>query len=62
MMDMAWDARSLAREVQARIYELRSEQVGLRPFIQSDQARWDALERAIEELNWVLSKLKVEEE
>ncbi|HPT82966.1 MAG TPA: hypothetical protein PLM25_03685 [Limnochordia bacterium] len=62
MMDMAWDAKTLARQVQARIYELRSEQVGLRPFIQSDQARWDALEKAIEELNWVLRKLNAEEE
>ncbi|HHW72028.1 MAG TPA: hypothetical protein GX393_02220 [Firmicutes bacterium] len=62
MIDMIWDAKTLADQVQARIYELKSEQVGLRPFIQSDQARWDALERAIAELNWVLGKLKAEEE
>ncbi|MDI9440069.1 MAG: hypothetical protein GX266_07790 [Firmicutes bacterium] len=62
MMDMTWNAKSLARQIQARVYELRSEQVGLKTFIHSDQARWDALERAIEELNWVLRKLEAEEE
>jgi hypothetical protein len=62
MMEMTCNCKALAREVQARIYELKSEQVGLKPFIQSDQVLWEALERAIEELTWVLNKLKAEEE
>ena len=62
MMDMTWNAKSLARQIQARIYEIRSEQVGLKTIIHSDQAPREALERAIEELNWVLRKLEAEEE
>ncbi|NMB02186.1 MAG: hypothetical protein GX971_11840 [Firmicutes bacterium] len=51
----------LAGQIKARINELKSEQIGLRPFIQSDQNLWEALELAIKELNWVLSQLEEEE-
>ncbi|NLJ74343.1 MAG: hypothetical protein GX331_05055 [Firmicutes bacterium] len=44
----------IAVEIQTRINELKSEQVQLRTFIDSDVARREALEKAIEELNWVL--------
>lgn len=56
------DLQTLAREIQDRIHELKSEQIGLRSFIHSDQARWEALERAIAELTWVLNKLQTEGE
>jgi len=41
---------------------LKTEQIGLRSFIQSDQALWEALEKAIQELTWVLNKLEAEED
>ena len=44
----------IASEIQTRINELKSEQVQLRTFIESDVARREALEKAIQELNWVL--------
>lgn len=49
---------ALALEIQGRIHELKSEQVRLRPFIASDQQLFDALEKAISELNWVLAKME----
>lgn len=48
----------LKGQIQDRINELKSEQIGLRLFIESDQNLWDALEKAIKELNWVLTKLE----
>lgn len=51
---------SLALEIRGRIHELRSEQVRLRPFIASDQQLFEALEKAIFELNWVLDKMEAE--
>jgi hypothetical protein len=33
----------------------------LRTFIASDQSRWEALEKAIGELNWVLELVLAEE-
>ncbi|MDI9414120.1 MAG: hypothetical protein QM401_11215 [Bacillota bacterium] len=48
----------LAAQVRNRINELRSEQVGLRNFIQSDQALWEILERSIKELKWVLELIE----
>lgn len=54
--------KSLALQIRGRINELKSEQIMLRPFIASDQARWEALERAIGELHWVLERVGSEEE
>ena len=53
--------RDLAIQVQDRINELKSDQVRLRPFIASDQCLWEGLEKAVQELNWVLEKLVKEE-
>ncbi len=53
---------NLAMQIQGRINELRSEQIMLRTFIASDQAIWEALEKAISELNWVLERVAAEEE
>lgn len=53
---------NLAKEIQARINELKSEQVGLKPFIASDQNLWETLERGIQELNWVLDRVVLEGE
>lgn len=53
---------SLALQIRGRINELKSEQILLRPFIASDQARWEALEKAISELNWVLERVVSEGE
>ncbi|NLJ81344.1 MAG: hypothetical protein GX335_10005 [Firmicutes bacterium] len=50
----------LTRLIQGRINELRSEQVRLRTFIESDQSRWEALAKAIDELNWVLEWVETE--
>lgn len=52
----------LALEIRGRIHELKSEQVLLRPFIASDQMLIEALEKAISELNWVLTKVEAEGE
>jgi diaminopimelate decarboxylase len=52
----------LALQVRERINQLKTEQIGLRSFIQSDQALWEALEKAIQELTWVLNKLEAEED
>ncbi|HHY15043.1 MAG TPA: hypothetical protein GX521_03095 [Firmicutes bacterium] len=54
--------KSLAMQIRGRINELKSEQIMLRPFIASDQALWEALEKAISELNWVLERVVSEEE
>lgn len=51
---------NLANQVQNRINELKSEQIGLKLFIQSDQVLWEALEKAINELKWVLEKIKLD--
>ncbi|HHY10601.1 MAG TPA: hypothetical protein GX528_08560 [Firmicutes bacterium] len=53
---------ALADEIQDRILELKSEQVLLKPFIASDQSRWEALAKAIDELNWVLKRVESAEE
>lgn len=53
---------ALSLEIKGRIHELRSEQVQLRPFIASDQSLYEALEKAINELNWVLARLEAEGE
>ncbi|NMA62215.1 MAG: hypothetical protein GX956_10065 [Firmicutes bacterium] len=53
---------ALALEIRGRIHELKSEQVRLRPFIASDQELFDQLEKAISELNWVLTKMQSEGE
>jgi hypothetical protein len=53
--------KELAAQIRNRINELRSEQVMLRTFIASDQSRWEALEKAIGELNWVLQLVLAEE-
>ncbi|MCK9525176.1 MAG: hypothetical protein M0R49_04525 [Limnochordia bacterium] len=50
----------IAGYIQDRINILKSEQVGLKLFIQSDQCRHEALQKAISELNWVLEKLEAE--
>mgnify|MGYP000959969478 CR=1 FL=1 len=55
------DHKKLKTQIQDRINELKSEQIGLRLFIQSDQNLWDALERAINELYWVLGQLESED-
>jgi hypothetical protein len=52
----------LALEIRGRIHELKSEQVRLKDFIQSDQVLFEALEKAISELNWVLTKMESEGE
>ncbi|MGI6652145.1 MAG: hypothetical protein ACOX4Y_10385 [Limnochordia bacterium] len=52
---------TIVEHIRNRINILRSEQVGLKLFIQSDQCRHDALERAITELNWVLELLEKEQ-
>lgn len=56
------DTMALAALIQDRINELKSEQIGLRSFIASDQCLWEGLEKAINELSWVLKKLKSKEE
>ena len=53
---------ALALEIRGRIHELKAEQVRLRPFIASDQELFDQLEKAISELNWVLTKTQSEGE
>jgi hypothetical protein len=52
---------AIAGHIRDRINVLKSEQVGLKPFIYSDQSRYEALEKAIFELNLVLEKLEKEE-
>ena len=52
----------LAAYIQERINILKSEQVGLKLFIQSDQCRHEALQKAISELTWVVAKLETVEE
>ena len=52
---------TIAEDIQDRINILKSEQVGLKLFIQSDQCRHEALQKAITELGWVLEKLEAEE-
>ncbi len=47
----------LVGQIRDRINILKSEQVGLKLFIQSDQALYEALEKAIAELTWVLELL-----
>lgn len=54
--------QALAEQIRTRINELKSEQIGLRSFIESDQNLWEALERAIKELYWVLSLLETKED
>lgn len=56
---MSYEA--LAGDIQGRINELRSEQVLLKSFIASDQSRWEALAKAIDELNWVLKRVESKE-
>lgn len=58
-MVMSYEA--LAGDIQGRINELRSEQVLLKSFIASDQSRWEALAKAIDELNWVLKRVESKE-
>lgn len=53
---------TLAIKIRGRINELRSEQILLRSFIESDQILWEALEKAITELNWVLKRVEEKEE
>lgn len=53
---------AVAGLIRDRINILKSEQVGLKLFIHSDQSRHEALEKAISELNWVLEQLEEEEE
>ena len=52
---------AIVEHIKNRINVLKSEQVGLKLFIQSDQCLHDGLERAISELNWVLEKLEEEQ-
>lgn len=52
---------TVAGQVRDRINILKSEQVGLKTFIQSDQNLYEALEKAITELSWVLELLAKEE-
>lgn len=47
----------IAGQIRDRINILKSEQVGLKMFIQSDQTLYEALEKAIAELTWVLDIL-----
>lgn len=49
---------SLTGQIRHRINVLKSEQIGLKSFIQSDQILYQALEKAISELNWVLERLE----
>ena len=49
---------AVAGLIRDRINILKSEQVGLKLFIHSDQSRYEALEKAVSELNWVLEKLE----
>lgn len=51
----------LIGRIRDRINVLKSEQIGLKLFIQSDQNRHEALEKAISELNWVLETIGYEE-
>jgi len=51
----------LIGRIRDRITVLKSEQIGLKLFIQSDQNRHEALEKAISELNWVLETIGYEE-
>lgn len=51
----------LIGRIRDRINVLKSEQIGLKLFIQSDQNRHEALEKAISELNWVLETIEHEE-
>lgn len=51
---------TITGQIRRRINELKSEQILLKPFIQSDQILWEALERAIVELNWVLNRMELE--
>lgn len=60
--ELSMTCKSLAMQIRGRINELKSEQIMLRPFIASDQALWEALEKAISELNWVLERVVSEEE
>lgn len=53
---------ALAFRIQSRINELKSEQVRLKTFIESDQVRREALAKAIEELHWVLKQVAGEGE
>lgn len=53
--------QSLTLEIKNRINELKSEQIGLKMFIQSDQCLWEGFERAIKELTWVLERLEAKE-
>jgi len=46
--------------IKDRINILKSEQIGLKPFIHSDQSRYEALEKAICELNLILKMLEEE--
>ncbi|HHT69319.1 MAG TPA: hypothetical protein GXZ85_08710 [Firmicutes bacterium] len=52
----------LIGRIRDRINVLKSEQIGLKLFIQSDQNRHEALEKAISELNWVLETIEHEED
>lgn len=47
----------LKEAVLERINELRFEKVHLRPYIESDRIREEVLDKAIDELTWVLSLL-----
>lgn len=52
----------LIGRIRDRINVLKSEQIGLKLFIQSDHNRHEALEKAISELNWVLETIEHEED
>ncbi|NMB20023.1 MAG: hypothetical protein GX979_04100 [Firmicutes bacterium] len=52
----------VATYIKDRINILKSEQVGLKLFIQSDQCRHEALQKAITEMTWILEKLEAVEE
>lgn len=52
----------LREAIATRINELRFEKVHLRPYIESDRIREDVLDRAIDELTWVLNLLTEMEE
>lgn len=57
----AMSNETITGQVRDRINILKSEQVGLKTFIQSDQNLYEALEKAITELSWVLELLAKEE-
>lgn len=55
-------SEALAIKIRDRINELKSEQIGLKTFIASDQQLFEVLDKAISELNWVLAKMESEKQ